>query len=298
MSEWFSMFNACRFCWCFYLSLYLYLSMPLQPFVGPWPLYQFLKSFYTVGETPWPGDEPVVRPLSAHRTAQAQNKRTQTSMSWVWFEPKISVFEPQTAQLLWSACRYICRNKDDVSVSIWYSRRNYWLYIWFSSLWESGRRIEVLNRIKICRCRLVFFSSLLLNYDYIVLLKIILCVRSKITKFGRKHGSVIFWLCWFEAHRPSGLTTGQCSVRISLSGHQLSWTRIFMIFPQTLQTNSIILPRFYHNSFHPDPFQFIGSVVKLAHIRMKAWNIWIIYDVDWHPEDGSFIFLRNFDRNP
>jgi hypothetical protein len=50
--------------------------MALQPFVEPWPLFQFLN-LYTVGRTPWTGDQPVARPLPTHRTAQTQNKRTQ-----------------------------------------------------------------------------------------------------------------------------------------------------------------------------------------------------------------------------
>jgi hypothetical protein len=52
--------------------------MALQPFVGPWPLFQFLD-FYTVGRTPWTGDEPVARPLPAHRIAQTQNKQNASS---------------------------------------------------------------------------------------------------------------------------------------------------------------------------------------------------------------------------
>jgi hypothetical protein len=64
----------------------------LKPFVGSWPLYQFLDLF-TVGKTPWTGDQPFARPLRAHRPAQAQNKRTQTSMPQVELEPMIPVFE-------------------------------------------------------------------------------------------------------------------------------------------------------------------------------------------------------------
>jgi hypothetical protein len=33
---------------------------------GPWPLFQFLNP-YTVGRTPWTGDQPVASPLPAHR---------------------------------------------------------------------------------------------------------------------------------------------------------------------------------------------------------------------------------------
>jgi hypothetical protein len=49
--------------------------------------------FYTVGRTPWTGDQPFARPLLAHKTAQTLNKRTQTSMPQVGFEPTIPVFE-------------------------------------------------------------------------------------------------------------------------------------------------------------------------------------------------------------
>jgi hypothetical protein len=53
--------------------------MALQPFVGPWPLFQFLDlSTQSVGFLPWTGDEPVARALPAHSTAQTQNKHTST----------------------------------------------------------------------------------------------------------------------------------------------------------------------------------------------------------------------------
>jgi hypothetical protein len=58
---------------------------------GPWPLFQFLN-LYAVGRTPWMGDQPVARPLPAHRTTQTQNESTQTSMPGVGFEPMIPVF--------------------------------------------------------------------------------------------------------------------------------------------------------------------------------------------------------------
>jgi hypothetical protein len=48
--------------------------------------------FYTVGRTPWTGDQPVARPLPTHRAAQTQNKSTQTSMQ-VGFESTTPVFE-------------------------------------------------------------------------------------------------------------------------------------------------------------------------------------------------------------
>jgi hypothetical protein len=49
---------------------------------------QFLNP-NTDGRTPWTGDQPVVRPLPT----QTQNKRRQTSMSCVGFEPTIPAFE-------------------------------------------------------------------------------------------------------------------------------------------------------------------------------------------------------------
>jgi hypothetical protein len=52
--------------------------MALQPFVGSWPLFQFLNPIH--GRTPWTGDQPVARQLPPHRIAQTQNKRTQISM--------------------------------------------------------------------------------------------------------------------------------------------------------------------------------------------------------------------------
>jgi hypothetical protein len=66
--------------------------MTLQPYVGPWRLFSFLIP-YTVGRTPWTGDQPVERPLPTHRTTQTQNKRTQTFMPRLGVEPMIPVFE-------------------------------------------------------------------------------------------------------------------------------------------------------------------------------------------------------------
>jgi hypothetical protein len=54
-----------------------------------WALVAFsiFLIFYAVGMTPWTGDQPVARPLPT------QNKRTQTSMPQMGFEPTIPVFE-------------------------------------------------------------------------------------------------------------------------------------------------------------------------------------------------------------
>jgi hypothetical protein len=63
-----------------------------EPFVGPCLLFQFLD-FYAVSMTLSTGDQPVARPLHIHRTAQTQNKRTQTYMSQLGFEPTIPAFQ-------------------------------------------------------------------------------------------------------------------------------------------------------------------------------------------------------------
>jgi hypothetical protein len=78
------------------LSIYLWFYGPC----GPWPLFQCLNP-YTVGRTPWTGDQPVARPLPTDRTTQTQNKRIQTSMPRVGFETTIPVFErPKTVHAL------------------------------------------------------------------------------------------------------------------------------------------------------------------------------------------------------
>jgi hypothetical protein len=66
--------------------------MALEPFVGPWPLFRFLNIFI-IGSKPWTRDQPVARPLPTHRRTQTQNKRTQTYMPRVGFEPTSQVFE-------------------------------------------------------------------------------------------------------------------------------------------------------------------------------------------------------------
>jgi hypothetical protein len=67
-----------------YLSLWLYSPLDFDRF------FSFLI-VYTVGRTPWTGDQPDARPLPTHRITQTQNKRTQTSMPWMGFELNPSV---------------------------------------------------------------------------------------------------------------------------------------------------------------------------------------------------------------
>jgi hypothetical protein len=62
------------------------------PGTGPRPC-SWETLLYKVGRSPWMGDHPVTRPLPTHRTTQTQNKRTQTFMPCVGFEPTIPAFE-------------------------------------------------------------------------------------------------------------------------------------------------------------------------------------------------------------
>jgi hypothetical protein len=68
---------------------FLWLYSPLLDLAA----FSICLILYTVGRICWTGDEPISRPLPTHRTTQTQNKRTQTSMPRVGFEPKIPVFE-------------------------------------------------------------------------------------------------------------------------------------------------------------------------------------------------------------
>jgi hypothetical protein len=52
---------------------------------------------YSVGKTPWTGDQPVANPLPTHRTTQTWNKRIQTSIPQVGFGPTTPVFQRKEA---------------------------------------------------------------------------------------------------------------------------------------------------------------------------------------------------------
>jgi hypothetical protein len=71
------------------ISIYLWLYSPLLDFGRLFSIF----IIYTVGRTPWTRDQAVANPLPMHRTAQKQNKRTQSSMPQVGFEPRIPVFQ-------------------------------------------------------------------------------------------------------------------------------------------------------------------------------------------------------------
>jgi hypothetical protein len=70
---------------CVSLSLWLYSPC------GSWPLFSFLIYTQSVGLLGRGISPSQGRYL--HRTTQTQNKRTQTSMFRVWFEPTIPVLE-------------------------------------------------------------------------------------------------------------------------------------------------------------------------------------------------------------
>jgi hypothetical protein len=84
-------------------KILIHSSMARQPFDGPWPL-QFRNLVYADGRTPWTSDQPVARPIPAHRTTQTQNKCTQTFIPLsgirtqdpsVWADKDCSCFRPR-----------------------------------------------------------------------------------------------------------------------------------------------------------------------------------------------------------
>jgi hypothetical protein len=95
------------------MILTICLPIVLQLLIGPWPLFSFLI-FYTVGMTPCTGDQPFTRPLHTHRTAQTQNKRAQTSMSQVGFEPMI----PSVRAGKDSSCLRQCSHCDQHAITM------------------------------------------------------------------------------------------------------------------------------------------------------------------------------------
>jgi hypothetical protein len=73
------------------LSIYLFIYGSTS-LVDIGSFFRFLI-LYTAGRTHCTGDQPVARPLSAHRTAKTKNNRTQTSMPQTGFEPTTPVFQ-------------------------------------------------------------------------------------------------------------------------------------------------------------------------------------------------------------
>jgi hypothetical protein len=60
---------------CLFVCLWLY-----SPLLDLGRFFSVSYLFYTVGRTPWPGNQPVARLLPTHRTKQTPNKRTETSL--------------------------------------------------------------------------------------------------------------------------------------------------------------------------------------------------------------------------
>jgi hypothetical protein len=75
-----------------YLSIYLWLYSPL---LGLGRFFRFMI-FYIVSTTPRTMNQPAAMTLPAHKSAQTQNKRKQTYIAQVGFEPTIPVFERMT----------------------------------------------------------------------------------------------------------------------------------------------------------------------------------------------------------
>jgi hypothetical protein len=78
-----------------YLSIYLWLYSLLLD------LGRFLSFLilYTIGRIHWTGDQPVARPLLTEQ--HKQNKRKETCMPWVGFEPTIPAFERAKTVYAW-----------------------------------------------------------------------------------------------------------------------------------------------------------------------------------------------------
>jgi hypothetical protein len=75
-------------------------------FLRPGRYFFSFVILYTLARTSWTGDQLVASPLPAHRTSQAQNKRTQTSMPRVGFEPDPSVRSGEDSLWLWPRRHY------------------------------------------------------------------------------------------------------------------------------------------------------------------------------------------------
>jgi hypothetical protein len=79
----------------FQLFIHLYSCYSLWSIGHPWnaSFHFCFLILYTVSRTPWTSDQLVARPLPTHRAKQTQNKRRQTSVARVGFEPTIPVLE-------------------------------------------------------------------------------------------------------------------------------------------------------------------------------------------------------------
>jgi hypothetical protein len=117
------------------------------------PFFSFII-LYTVGRTPWTGDQSVAWRLPTHRTTQTQNKRTQTSMPWVGFEPTIPAFKrAKTIHALDCVATVIGLKKNTslwkhlrmelIKLKLNVGTRNFLLFSQFLNV-----RINVISRVK------------------------------------------------------------------------------------------------------------------------------------------------------
>jgi hypothetical protein len=78
-----------------YLSIYLPVCLWLcSPSLDLGRFFSFL-TLYTVGKTPWTGDQPVARSLPTYRTTQTQNKRTHRYPCLEWDSNPRSCLRPR-----------------------------------------------------------------------------------------------------------------------------------------------------------------------------------------------------------
>jgi hypothetical protein len=74
-----------------YLRVHTLLCLALQPFVGPWPIFQFSDLLHGRWDSLDGGSDH--RKAATYTQGNKQNKRTQIPMPRVRFEPTIPVFE-------------------------------------------------------------------------------------------------------------------------------------------------------------------------------------------------------------
>jgi hypothetical protein len=86
--------------------------MALQPFVGPWPLFQFRNPIHSRYD-PLDGGS-ANRKASTYTQDSINTEQTHASMPWVAFEPTIPVFERvKTVHALDHADTVIGKTKHD-----------------------------------------------------------------------------------------------------------------------------------------------------------------------------------------
>jgi hypothetical protein len=111
----FATITAFLFYECYFSFIFIHRWL-FSSLLGPGLFFSFLI-LYTIGRTPWTGDQPVAMQLPTYRTTQTEDKRTQTSMPWWDSNPRSQLsserrqFMPQTARPLWWAYKYYYRTK-------------------------------------------------------------------------------------------------------------------------------------------------------------------------------------------